>query len=92
MHARPHRDFRHAEQCCDLAWRLNCDLLDASGYLVPVALANPIRIEKLCSDADGKFISAAYPGRYSRSHSDGAAVLAEETKQATKGRKIAVTD
>lgn len=50
--------------CCDLAWRLRKTLVEASKFIVPVATANPDRIESLRRQAAGKWISASHPGAY----------------------------
>jgi len=52
------------KQCCDIAYRLDCSLLEAAQYLVPVAKSSADLIEKLRTQASGKFISASKPGVY----------------------------
>ena len=52
------------ENCCELAWALDTSLVDAARYIVPIAKAAAGRVDKLRSDADGKFISASYEGVY----------------------------
>ena len=51
-------------QCCELAWRLRCSLIEAAAYIVPVARSAQQQIDQLRSQASGKFISASYPGIY----------------------------
>ena len=50
--------------CCDNAYRLRCSLVDATKYLVPVAKSDPESIDALRKVADGRFLSASYPGEY----------------------------
>jgi hypothetical protein len=50
--------------CCDLAYRLKCSLVEAATYIVPVAKSAADQIEKLRSQASGRFISASEPGIY----------------------------
>ena len=51
-------------QCCDLAWRLECSLLEAAAYLVPVSQSAPEQLDQLRKLAHGRFISASDPGPY----------------------------
>lgn len=59
-------DWTGAEvkQCSGLSWRLGIPLTEAAKFIVPVAQADAERIEKLRTQANGKFISASYPGVY----------------------------
>lgn len=50
--------------CCEIAWRLNCFLLEAARYIVPVAISAKEQIDRLRGQASGRFISASYPGPY----------------------------
>ncbi len=51
--------------CVDNAWRLNCSLVEASSYIVPASMSMGVeRIAKLREEADGRYISASYPGPY----------------------------
>lgn len=52
--------------CCEGAWERNQPLIKAAEYVVPVAVAAPEQIESLCREADGRYISASYPGFYTR--------------------------
>jgi hypothetical protein len=54
-------------QACDLAWRLNCSLVEAATTIVPVSRSAADQIERLRSEANGRFISASYPGVYTQS-------------------------
>lgn len=51
---------------CDLAWRLDCSLIEASAYIVPVAKSSPDVIDQMEANADGKFLSASYQGVFRR--------------------------
>lgn len=57
-------DWTGAEiaQCCDNAYRLDCDLIKASKFIVPVARSAENIIKELRRMADGRFISASYEG------------------------------
>jgi hypothetical protein len=63
-----HEGWTGAEirQCCDLAWRLDCTLIEASQFVVPVSKSAADSIEKLQSLAAGRFLSASQPGVYSQ--------------------------
>jgi hypothetical protein len=52
--------------CCRIASRLEIPLKEAAGYVVPVTQSDPKSIESLRSLAEGRFLSANYPGTYSR--------------------------
>lgn len=52
--------------CCELARDLKCSLVEASQYVVPVAVADAMGIERLRGLADGKFLSASAAGVYRR--------------------------
>ncbi|GJL52915.1 MAG: ATPase [Nitrospirales bacterium] len=51
-------------QCCDLAWRLRCSVTEAARYIVPIAQSAAEQIKLLRSQANGRFLSANYPGPY----------------------------
>jgi ATPase family associated with various cellular activities (AAA) len=55
---------RNIKDCCSLAWRLRCTLVEASKYIVPVLRSAPERVEELRKMANGKYLSAAHPGVY----------------------------
>lgn len=50
--------------CCEIAWRLSCSIVEAAAYIVPVAIAAKEQIDRLRSQAAGRFISASAPGPY----------------------------
>lgn len=52
------------KQCCDIAWRLGCSLKEAAAYIVPVSRSAADQLRKLREQADGRFLSASYPGVY----------------------------
>lgn len=49
---------------CSMAWRMHTTLVQAGGYIVPVAKSSADSIKRLRESCDGKFISASYPGNY----------------------------
>lgn len=51
-------------QCCDLAFNLEIPLIEAAGYVVPVAQSAFEKIERLRNEASGRYISAGKPGLY----------------------------
>lgn len=53
--------------CCEIAASLGCPLVEASLYVVPIAKAEPAKLEALRAQAVGRFLSASQPGVYSRS-------------------------
>jgi ATPase family associated with various cellular activities (AAA) len=52
------------EVCCEVAWRLDCSLIDASKFVVPVAKSDPEKVKMLRQVAHNRFNSASYPGTY----------------------------
>jgi len=52
------------KQCCELSWRLGCDLLDASNFIVPVSRSAADIVNQMRTGAKGRFISASNPGVY----------------------------
>lgn len=50
--------------CCDVAYRADMSLIDASKFIVPVCKSGAEQIEALRKMASGKFISASEPGVY----------------------------
>lgn len=60
------KDWTGAEikACCQGAWERNVPLIDAAEFVVPVAKADPERIERLRREAAGRYISASSPGTY----------------------------
>ena len=53
-------------QCCELAWRLECTLLEAADYVVPISRSAASQIEELRGQAHGRFLSASYPGLFDK--------------------------
>ncbi len=64
-----------------IAWELNIPLTEAATRIVPVCLTDADRIEKLRAEANGKYISASYPGPYTRT---------AKSAQAEPGREVRV--
>jgi hypothetical protein len=50
--------------CCDLAWRMDCSLTEAAAFISPVAKSAPEQLNELRQQANGRYISASYPGVY----------------------------
>lgn len=50
--------------CCMAAYRLNCSLMDACQYIVPISASAHDEIEMLRRGANGRFISASKSGLY----------------------------
>jgi hypothetical protein len=55
---------REIKNCCRLAHDLQIPLVEAAGYIVPMATNHKAEIEALRAEANGNFISAAKPGIY----------------------------
>lgn len=54
------------KQCCDLAWRLDCPVIEAASYIVPVAVAAREKIDKLRTEAHLRYLNASAPGLYDK--------------------------
>lgn len=65
--------------CCALAYRFRIPLTEAATYIVPVCKSAAQQIERLRTEASGKFISASYAGTYRY-----------EPQAATSGRMLEV--
>jgi len=50
--------------CCQGAWERGVSLVNAAQFVVPVAKADPERIERLRKEAAGRYISASYSGTF----------------------------
>ncbi len=50
--------------CCEIAWRLQVTLKQASQFITPVSQSDPDSITKLRKLADGRFLSASHAGLY----------------------------
>ncbi|MCX6379239.1 MAG: AAA family ATPase [Armatimonadetes bacterium] len=68
----PNEGWTGAEikQCCELAYRLDYSLVEASAYIVPVSKSAADQIEGLRSQAQGRFVSASYPGVFDKNHAN----------------------
>lgn len=75
------------KQCCEIAFRLGCDLDEAASYIVPVSRSAADQIEQLRTQASGRFISASQRGIYQYDKSTGNAAEALHTT----GRRRAIT-
>lgn len=61
---------REIESCCQGAYLLNVSLKEAAKYIAPSCVANSEAIEKLRIAANGRYLSASYPGPYHNKASD----------------------
>jgi len=52
------------ENCCEIAWRLNVTLTEATAYIVPIACSSADTINALRQSAANKFLDAAAGGVY----------------------------
>lgn len=52
------------ETCCELAWRLDITLKEAATYIVPIKDSAENVIERLRTEASGRYISASKKGTY----------------------------
>lgn len=52
------------ENCCNIAFRLNCSLEQAAEFIVPVTVSGKDRILQMSKDASGKYINASEKGVY----------------------------
>ncbi len=50
--------------CCMTAEMLGCSPVDAASYIVPVSMSAHDAIDTMRREADGRFISASYDGKY----------------------------
>ncbi len=55
---------REIESLCDKADRLGVTLIEASKYVVPLAVSHKAVIEELCQSASGRYLSASKSGLY----------------------------
>jgi hypothetical protein len=51
-------------RCCNLAWQLDLPLPQAAAYIVPIGVSAKDQIDRLRTDASGKYSSASTPGVY----------------------------
>lgn len=70
---------RNIYQCCDKADRMGVSVEEAGKMIVPVGQVDREQIERLRTQADGRYLSASYPGVYRK-----------PVATATGGRKIGV--
>lgn len=74
--------------CCDIAWRLGCSLNDAARYIVPVSISAADAIKRLREQANGRFLSASYPGVY---RINGTALSSQQAQDTSK-RQMSLVD
>ena len=63
------------ETCCELAHNLEIEPIEAAEYIVPVSKHAADSIEKLRAGAEGRFLSASYPGTYQRTKPEASKAL-----------------
>jgi hypothetical protein len=70
-------DWTGAEirNCCRLAYRLGCSLVEAGEQIIPIAQADPRTLEALRHEADGHYRDAARGGVYRKDAERRAAVV-----------------
>lgn len=83
------REIRNA---CDIASRLGCSVKEAAEYVVPVATSDPETIDRLRSQANGKFLSASYPGPFKVERYLSDKYASVSTDAPTAGRAVAARD
>lgn len=59
------------KQCCENAWRMSSTLTEAAEFVVPVSRSAAEEIDKLRTQADGRFLSASNAGVYRKSQRAG---------------------
>lgn len=75
---------REIEQCCETAYQLNINLLEAAQYVVPIAQSSAEQMMRRRNEADGRYLSASKPGVF---------LLKEQVAEVTVGtRKISIKD
>lgn len=68
--------------CCTQARMLDCSLIEAAGYVIPIAVSAAEKVRQSRQEATGKFISAGAPGLYR---------LPDETGTTKTARRIRTT-
>jgi hypothetical protein len=57
---------REIKACCETAWNEDITLIEAAGNIVPVAVTDADRLNRLRELAHNSFLSATYPGVYQK--------------------------
>jgi len=77
--------------CCRMSRMLGVSLGEASAYVIPVAVSDKERLDKLRANAAARYLSANYPGLYSlhksKSRSE-AQPFAEKPRRVKKGHNL----
>lgn len=55
---------REIEQCVETAYQLQCNLMDASEYVVPISQSSAEQMGQRRNEAHGRYLSASYPGTF----------------------------
>ena len=71
------------KQCCDLAYRLGCTLIDAAKFVVPVSRSAAEKLAALRKAAEGRFLSASRGGIYSQATENVEAAGKRSTRKVT---------
>ena len=58
---------REVKGCCKKAFALSIPLVEAANYVIPLSVSSPGVIETCHKEAEGKLLSASYPGPFKRS-------------------------
>lgn len=69
--------------CCDVAYRTNMSLVEASTFVVPICKSAADKIAALRQQASGKFISASKPGVYEYQSQAAAPIVATGARRIT---------
>jgi hypothetical protein len=64
---------REIEQCCETAYQLQCSLVEAAEFVVPIAQSSAEQIELRRREAHGRYLSASRTGPYN--HEDKPVVI-----------------
>jgi hypothetical protein len=55
---------REIEQCCETAYQLNCDLMEAAEFVVPISQSAGEAMTSRRNEAHGRYLSASYSGPF----------------------------
>jgi hypothetical protein len=55
---------REIRSCVATAWEENITLAEAAAGIIPIAVSDRVAIQRMQTEADGKYSSASYPGVY----------------------------
>lgn len=52
------------ETCCERSWRFNIPIIQAARWIVPVTVMASETVDSMRKAANGRFLAASYPGKY----------------------------